>query len=85
MDNIESLINRPLITLPDPAERKRLRVLFKVTQLQLANSLGITRKTVAKWETGDWEPTGRNRDNYASVLSAWAATEKETQRKETQS
>lgn len=78
MHDINNLINRPLITLPDPSERKRLRNLFGVSQQNLANSLCISRKTVANWESGKWDPTGANRENYASVLAAWSATEKES-------
>ena len=31
---------------------KELRVRNKMTQLQLADKLGVTDKTISKWETG---------------------------------
>jgi DNA-binding XRE family transcriptional regulator len=68
---------QPVMRLPEPAERIRLRELYGVTQSQLARSLTVSRRTVYAWEHGTIEPTGDNRSNYAAVLSAWAATERQ--------
>jgi DNA-binding transcriptional regulator YiaG len=83
--DIKNLINRPLVALPDPAERKRLREAFQVTQKDLAAVIGVSRKTVVNWESGQWNPTGENRENYAMILTAWSEAEQDSQRKETQS
>jgi DNA-binding XRE family transcriptional regulator len=76
---IESLMNLspvPAVRLPEPAERTRLRTAFGITQARLATSLGISRKTIIRWEAGTAEPTGNKRIEYAAILSAWAETEK---------
>jgi DNA-binding transcriptional regulator YiaG len=70
----------PLRELPAPRERLRLRKAFGVTQEELARSLGVTRKTVGSWEKGVSEPAGSNRADYASVLFAWAETERNRKR-----
>jgi DNA-binding transcriptional regulator YiaG len=61
--------------LPIPGERTRLRKRFGVSQQTLANSLSVSRKTIARWETGISEPTGENRNQYAAILVAWSETE----------
>ena len=77
MPNISDLTNRePVAALPDAAERARLRKAFGVTQAQLAAALHVARQTVIAWEKGS-EPAGRQRDDYAAVLSAWQETEKQ--------
>jgi DNA-binding XRE family transcriptional regulator len=63
------------LPLPCPAERKRLRELFGVTQHELAAELGVTRKTVYTWERRERIPPGTARALYSELLSAWARTE----------
>jgi DNA-binding XRE family transcriptional regulator len=71
-----SLANRrPVTALPAPAERKRLRELFAVTQDELAIELGVTRKTVYSWERREPIRPGNVRDAYAALLASWAHTE----------
>jgi len=80
MDN--NLTERePLQELPEPSERLRLRQLYGVTQVELAKSIGVTRKTLGSWERGDSEPTGSNRADYAALLSAWSETERNRKRR----
>ena len=74
----------PLRELPPPRERLRLRLLYGVTQQELASSLGVTRKTVGSWEKGESEPAGNNRADYAAVLFAWAETERNRNRSNTE-
>ena len=62
--------------LPEPGERIRLRKSFRVTRRVLAASIGVTQKTVERWELGTSEPTGENRNDYAAILAAWAQSEK---------
>jgi len=77
--SISELTGRePLTPLPEPAERARLRQAFGITMQQLADALHVNRRTVYMWETGQGEPQGDNRDNYASVLYAWAERLRET-------
>lgn len=71
-----SIKNRaPVMPLPEPAERIRLRNLFGVTQAELAAECKVTRKTVYAWEHGISSPTGHKRQTYSDVLSAWARRE----------
>ena len=65
----------PVRDLPEPVERVRLRMRYGVTQEELAQALGVTRKTVSSWEQGASEPTGDRRKRYASLLFRWQARE----------
>jgi DNA-binding XRE family transcriptional regulator len=67
---------QPMATLPEPAERMRLRRLFGISQSELADSLGVNRKSVYHWESGKSEPRGEPREAYAGLLKSWAQTEK---------
>jgi DNA-binding XRE family transcriptional regulator len=69
----------PVPELPAHAERSRLRKRFGVTQTRLANELGVSRKTIIRWEAGESEPVGDNLNEYAAILSAWAETERQTE------
>lgn len=76
--SVSELVSRePVPELPKPRERVRLRKRFGVTQAQLAGALKVTRQTVISWEAGDSEPAGERRQEYAAILSAWAATEQQ--------
>lgn len=66
----------PIPSLPEPRERMRLRMAFGVTQAQIARELGVTRKSIYRWETGESEPTGTNRIEYARILDAWKRKER---------
>lgn len=44
--------------LPKPAERRRLREDAGLSVRALANALGVSPSTVARWETGEREPSG---------------------------
>jgi transcriptional regulator with XRE-family HTH domain len=65
----------PIVPLPEPAERNRLRELFGVTQTEIAEEIGVTRQMVNRYETGRSEPTGHNREVYSRILATWARTE----------
>lgn len=64
----------PVPALPEPAERIRLRQLFGVTQNEVAEHIGVIRRTVYAWEHGA-EPIGENRVRYAELLASWARDE----------
>jgi DNA-binding XRE family transcriptional regulator len=65
----------PIPSLPEPAERVRLRILFGVTQDELAAEMKVTRKSVYAWEHGISEPAGQRRERYSRLLAKWAQTE----------
>jgi len=65
----------PIPELPEPAECKRLRVLFGVSQSELAREIGITRQMINRYESGRSKSHGKNRIAYARVIDAWAMNE----------
>lgn len=54
--------------LPQPRVRKALRIAAGLTQADVAGSIGVTRVTVSRWETGVREPRGALRRSYAEAL-----------------
>lgn len=61
----------PIPRLPSITERQRLRELFGVTQTELAASMGVSERTVIRWESGKVNPIGPNLIKYANVLAKW--------------
>lgn len=59
--------------LPEPAERARLRGDYGLTRAEVAEAIGVTRATVAGWESGRTEPQGATRAAYAKLLEGIAA------------
>ncbi|MER7192553.1 helix-turn-helix domain-containing protein [Streptomyces flaveolus] len=62
----------PAPPLPPPEVRRRVRETAALTQDQLAERVGVTRETVAAWESGREAPRGRKRDAYAKLLGTLA-------------
>ncbi|MEV5639734.1 helix-turn-helix domain-containing protein [Streptomyces flaveolus] len=62
----------PAPPLPPPEVRRRVRETATMTQDQLAERVGVTRETVAAWESGREAPRGRKRDAYAKLLGTLA-------------
>ncbi|MFF9452594.1 helix-turn-helix domain-containing protein [Streptomyces flaveolus] len=62
----------PAPPLPPPEVRRRVRETATMTQDQLAERVGVTRETVAAWESGREAPRGRERDAYAKLLGTLA-------------
>ncbi|GGS24446.1 helix-turn-helix domain-containing protein [Streptomyces griseoviridis] len=62
----------PVIPLPPPKARRRLREAAALTQAQLATRVGVSRETVRAWETGRTTPHGRKREAYARLLARLA-------------
>ncbi len=66
-DKVENKINRKKLPIDQQkiittlsSELKRLRAERKMTQEFVAESLGVTRQAVSKWENGSSEPSTSN-------------------------
>ena len=59
----ESKLNEKLVR-----EIKRLRLLREITQEEFAEQVGVTRSTVARWETGEVEPDVKYLSKFAEIL-----------------
>ncbi|MDQ0576467.1 helix-turn-helix transcriptional regulator [Agromyces albus] len=55
--------------LPKPEVARLIRESAGVSQIRLANELGVARNTISRWETGDRRPRGELRLRYAQLLS----------------
>lgn len=55
-------------SLPDPSMRQQIREGAGLTQREVAEVLGVTRVTVARWEGGVRMPRGRHLDDYVDLL-----------------
>ncbi|MFF2845013.1 sigma factor-like helix-turn-helix DNA-binding protein [Streptomyces sp. NPDC058001] len=55
--------------LPSPKERRRLREARSLSQAQIAEAIGVSRRTVRSWETGRKDPRGREREAYTRLLA----------------
>lgn len=51
-----------------PEKRRALREAAGLTQQELAEIVGVTRKAIGNYETGIRYPQGAARDRYAEVL-----------------
>ncbi|MFF0302813.1 helix-turn-helix domain-containing protein [Streptomyces sp. NPDC004562] len=58
----------PATPLPPPTERRRLREAESLTQAQVAERVGVSRRTVRAWETGRAAPRGREGEAYLDLL-----------------
>lgn len=58
--------------LPSVPTRGTLRRAAGLTQLQVADALGVGRVQVARWETGFAEPSGVRRRTYSILLQRLA-------------
>ncbi|MGW0550708.1 helix-turn-helix domain-containing protein [Streptomyces altiplanensis] len=56
--------------LPSAMERRRLREAKSLSQEQVAAALGVTRETVASWESGRSNPKRDKRAAYAELLAS---------------
>jgi DNA-binding XRE family transcriptional regulator len=54
--------------LPTPQTRRAIRLAARVSQVRMANELGVHRATLIRWENGDQEPSGDARIAYAQLL-----------------
>ncbi|WP_172592122.1 helix-turn-helix domain-containing protein [Subtercola boreus] len=60
---------RAMSALPRPESARRIREAAGVSQSRLGQELGVTKKTVSRWENGLRAPRGPNRIAYAALLA----------------
>lgn len=54
--------------LPSPAAARLIRLAADVTQARMAQELGVSRVTIARWEAGTRRPRGKTLLEYRRVL-----------------
>ncbi|MGW4822505.1 helix-turn-helix transcriptional regulator [Streptomyces sp. NPDC004227] len=57
-------------SLPAPAERRALRVAAGLSQVEMADAVGVTKQAVANWEAGIRTPRGVSLERYVDALEA---------------
>jgi transcriptional regulator with XRE-family HTH domain len=58
--------------LPDPARARALRLASGVQLSELAELIGVSRRSLWLWETGQRKPRGRHMERYAEALGVLA-------------
>lgn len=69
---VDAFLARLAPTLPEPAERVRLRREARLSQTEIAAVLKVSRATIRTWETGQHEPRGPQAGAYARLLEGLA-------------
>lgn len=59
-------------TLPPVRARRAIRLAAGVSQVELAEVLGVSRWSVLRWEAGTHEPVGDTKRLYAEALRTMA-------------
>lgn len=73
MTNLTDLV-KARRELPAPKMRRALREAAGVSQDAVAQSIGVHRMTVNRWESGQCEPTPQHVIAYAAILRDLAQT-----------
>lgn len=55
--------------LLEPRTARALRERAGLSQLGVANAVGVWPRTVTRWENGDTQPRGKTRARYARLLN----------------
>ena len=58
--------------LPDPSRARALRLASGVQLRELAELIGVSRRSLWLWETGKVKPNGRHMERYAQALAVLA-------------
>lgn len=74
MTSLEDLMS--LKPLPPASERVRLRKAVGLTQDQVADALGVSVRSVRRWEQGI-DPRGSPAKEYSQLLNTWKEREQE--------
>jgi predicted transcriptional regulator len=61
----------PLLPLPSPEERRKLRDQMGITRKDASSEVGVTVRTYLRWETGEVEPTPTHHRKYQEQLQQW--------------
>lgn len=61
------------LRLPSAPQRRLLRLRAMISQETIAQSVGVDRATVCRWETGEREPRDEHLADYINVLDRLAA------------
>jgi len=69
---------RRLKGLPDPTERRRLRIMAGLSLQDVATSVGVTRSAISRWELGSRSPHQSNLGPYVAVLTVISEELRET-------
>lgn len=64
-------MDTPLLPLPPPSERRKLRDLMGISRKQAAAQIGVSARTYLRWEWGDSEPTPDHHRAYYKQLAHW--------------
>ncbi|MGW0713092.1 helix-turn-helix domain-containing protein [Streptomyces sp. NPDC002643] len=70
------------LDLPPVERRKQLREAFGLSQVALAQQLGVSDAALSKWESGKSNPRGDARKRYASFCKTAEEVLKEREQKE---
>jgi transcriptional regulator with XRE-family HTH domain len=55
--------------MPEPKVRREIRVAAGVSQVRMAEEIGVDRTTLIRWENGESQPRGDAGARYAKLLS----------------
>ena len=69
---------RRLKGLPEPTERRRLRIMAGLTLQDVAAAVGVTRSAISRWELGSRSPYQRHLGPYVAVLTVISEELRET-------
>lgn len=74
MPNTDQLVEkvRLRLELPPPAECRAIRVRARASQEEVAEVVGVTRETIARYEAGTRRPRGTQLETYLTVLRVLA-------------
>lgn len=63
-------MTEPLPGLPIPYDRKYYRIAMGLTRRQAAEQIGISARTLLRWEQGE-QPNPGNHRRYAALIDEW--------------
>ncbi|MGW9375020.1 helix-turn-helix transcriptional regulator [Streptomyces xanthophaeus] len=72
LKQVDALLERLDDALPPPRVRTQLRLAAGLTQLEVAEAVGVKRLAVVRWELGKSNPRRPQRDAYMRLLKGLA-------------
>lgn len=64
---------RAIAAMPSPEDARQLRLSAGIGLARMADAVGVSRVTLAAWESGERRPRGEHRLQYARTLAELAA------------